>query len=64
MVKPSRIVEGVCPLANVTTEHWVPAFFAQKLLFVHGLPEELIVVTAAPPWEMTLTLGFILMASG
>src|SRR5258706_13482281 len=49
MVKPSRIVVGVCPLAKVTTEHWDPVFLEQKLLFVHGFPAELIVVTPAPP---------------
>src|SRR6266850_2538895 len=64
IVNPSRMVAGVCPLAKVTTEHWVPAFLAQKLLFVQGFPEELIVVTAAPLCEVTLTFGFIRMASG
>src|SRR6266850_3356056 len=48
-VKPSRTVAGVCPTEKVTTEHLVPVLFAQKELSVHGLPEELMVVTAAPP---------------
>jgi hypothetical protein len=63
MVNPSGIVAGVWPVEKVTTEHWLPGFLAQKLASVHGLPVELMVVTAAPPWEMTLTSGFIRNAS-
>src|SRR5213594_1473167 len=64
IVKPSRTVVGVWPLAKVTTEHLLPVRLAQKFESVHGFPEELIVVTAAPPCETTLTLGLIRIASG
>jgi hypothetical protein len=63
MVNPSSSVEAVWLEPNVTTLHWLPVRLAQKLLSVQGLPDALIVVTAAPPCDTTLTPGFIRMAS-
>src|SRR5678815_2664453 len=63
-VKPSRCVEGLWPDGKTTTLHWLPVRLAQKFESVQGLPAALIVVTAAPPCDSTLTPGRIRIDSG
>src|SRR5678815_492206 len=63
-VKPSRCVAVVWPDPNRTTLHWLPVRLVQKSKSVQDFPDPLIVVTAAPPCDSTLTPGRIRMASG
>src|SRR5262249_49643694 len=64
IVNPSRIVAGVCPLANVTTEHlFAVELFAQQFALVQFRVGPVIVVSPAPPCEVELTNGFIRIAS-